>query len=194
MRSRIIAANEAFSKQAEAIARPLIARAHRSPIPRAGMLVDAARGWRRLPSFGLLDSALELEKCSLRVHELRVSASDYRAADWGPGAFEPGISIVGAVLDIRPRVFGYDIVSLCNISLHTLGRWFQRAVSTEDEALMDDLRVLAKAHASLAASDTTDFSVRTAAGAYWRGSMVETEDPRTPGTIDLVCSVRTFLE
>jgi hypothetical protein len=194
MRARIIAANDAFSKRASEIARPLIARGRRTPIPRQGMLIDAAREWARLPSFGLLDSALELGRLELRAQELRVCASDYRAEDWGPGAFEPGISIVGVVLDVRPRVFGFDVVSLCCISQHTLGRWFQRALDTSDEGLMDDLRCLAKAHAGLASGDATDFGVSTASGAHWRGSMIEVEDPRAPGAVDLICSVRTFLE
>jgi hypothetical protein len=193
-RARVIAANAEYSKAAAVIARPLVRRGQRTPIPRQGALIDAHRLWSRLPSFGLLDRALELEKRSLRIHELRLSASDFRAECWSAGVLEPGISVVGIVLDIRPRVFGFDVLSLCSISRHALGRWFQRAVDTSEAALWDDLRTLAKAHAALAAGDATTFEVRTKSGAHWLGDMLDCEDPRhAPGGVDRVRAVRTFM-
>jgi hypothetical protein len=193
MRARVMAANEDFSKAAVRVTRPLRERARRSPIPRQQLLIDARRLWGRVPSFGLLDRSMILERHSLQINELRISASDFRAEGWQANALEPGISIVGVVLNVAEHRFDFDVLSMVSVSQHALARWYQRSIITTDDELWDDLRSLAQAHAGLASGEVgAPFGVVVSSGAQWVGHTLEVSDPKHSGAVDTAAVVRTF--
>jgi hypothetical protein len=101
---RIPKPGPARSRQCE----PLTARARRSPIPRPEMLTDAARVWReRVPETGRLHLEIKAEWKRLRIGEVRITAADFRADTWDIGVVEPGIGLIGFVLDVAPGLFNF---------------------------------------------------------------------------------------
>ena len=178
------------SARMNAIVAPLLARWRRSPIPRPETLLDAARAWRALPDFGRLDLTVTTGKRQLHIHELRVSASDFRAADWTVD--EPGLSVLGVVLEVAPHRCVFDILSLATVSLHALARRYQRGFAITDAAIMHDLHMLAKAHAGLAGGAATEFEVAVPSGGRWVGNLLDVTNTKGGNSIDCVAAARTY--
>ena len=174
-----------------AIVAPLLARWRRSPIPRPETLLDAARAWRALPEFGRLDLTITTGKRALCVQELRVSASDFRARDWTVD--EPGLSVLGVVLEVAAHRCVFDILSLATVSLHALARRYQRGFAITDAAIMHDLHMLAKAHAELGSADAaTEFEVVVPGGGRWVGNLIDVTNTNGGNSVDCVAAARTY--
>jgi hypothetical protein len=188
-RDRLKAVSTECSRLIDEIAMPLVRRSRRHPIPRREQLIDVARKWSCMPSLGLLDTTTELDlrKRVLRISQLRVCPSDFRAANWAVG--ETGVSVLGLKLDAEPYCFSFVMPSLVTVSLHALGRRYQRAVAVTDEAIFADLHTLARAHPRLTAGDVGAAFEVNASGGCWHGNIT---DAATSAGTDRILSVRTF--
>ncbi len=181
----------ACSGRMDAIVAPLLARWRRSPIPRPETLQDAARAWKALPGFGRLDTTVDLTKRSLQIRELRASASDFRAQGWSTA--EPGLSVLGVVLEVAPHRCVFDILSLATVSLHALARRYQRGFSITDAAIMHDLHILAKAHAELGDdAAATEFEVAVPSGGRWVGNLIDVTNTKGGDSVDRIAAARTY--
>jgi hypothetical protein len=189
-RDRLKVTSTACSHLIDEITMPAVKRAKRHPIPRREQLVGVARLWACMPGRGLLDSStdLDLRKRTLRISQLRVCPSAFRAAAWNVD--EPGLSVLGLQLDIAPHRFEFAMPSLVTVSLHALGRRYQRAVDVSDTAIFDDLHTLARSHLRLATGAVGDAFEVEASGGCWHGNVT---DAATNAGTDRILSVRTFM-
>jgi hypothetical protein len=143
-----------------------------------------------MPGLGLLDSStdLDLRKRTLRICQLRVCPSDFRAAAWNVD--EAGLSVLGLQLDIGPHRFNFAMPSLVTVSLHALARRYQRGLDISDEAIFADLHALARSHPAIAKREAGDSFEVEAGGGCWRGHVTDAE---TNAGMDRILSARTFL-
>jgi hypothetical protein len=189
LRSRLLAIDLATGPAIDMITKPVVERWRRHPVPRAETLAGLARIWPlHIPSFGLLDRAIDLDKRSLRILELRAGANNFHFAGWRDDAKEPGVSLTAICLEIAPHRFRFDMLTIASVSLHCLSRRYQRGMAITDADVFADLRSLAQAHGKLdRAQPGEDFTVQVADG-KWVGSctMITGNGP--------VLMARTFLD
>lgn len=194
LRDRLRVASTECGRLIDEIAAPLVARSRRSPIPRVEQLVDVARMWRtKQPEFGRLDLTIEWNRRerSLCIRELRACPSDFRAVGWTTD--EAGISVIGLALDVAPHRFSFVMPSLVSVSLHALGRRYQRGLDVSDEAVLGDMHVLAQSHMRLAAGEAGELVDIDMEDGRWCGHLADATNPNGGG-IDRIFCARTYKE
>jgi hypothetical protein len=182
-RSAVAATDAVATRAIDRITEPLRARFQRHPVPRWDALREAARLWREtVPAAARLGLEIEVERKRLRIDELRVTAADFRLDGWDE--IERGVSIILLGLIVAPRQLSLGSPTLAYVSLHALGRRFQRGWATGDAAVLADLSVLAAAPPG-----DGEFSVQVAGGA-WVGMAGPV---RLDGREERTLVVRSFL-
>jgi len=173
----------------------LIQRQRRHPVPRADTLAGVAYAWRnRVPAFGRLDQRITLNGKWLSIIETRCIPQHFRQGEWEDDALEPGISVVRIGMSIAPRrELLLAMHTLCSVSLHALGRRYQRGADRSDAAILADIHALAAAYERLSAlPEGTRFTVDVP-GSRWRGTTLDIRGHYS-GRMERVPSARTFVE
>ena len=193
LREAVASEDQSSGEMMQSFVDRVMARYHRSKIPRVDTLVGIARAWQHdVPARGRLaiETALDKRKKTLVVHELRLTASIYQPQHWGVA--ERGLIVDGITLEVRPFMCRLDISTLVHLGLHALGRRLQRGVDASEAAVLGDIRVLAQAHHTIAdRGEGADFSVPVLGGS-WRGSVERVLDRRIG--YDMALAVRTFID
>jgi hypothetical protein len=97
-----------------------------------------------LPSAGRLALTIERDKTGLRIEELRVAAGKIRFVAWEDGGSEVDVGIVRIELQAvswKPAFVVGDLIA--SLSLHALGRRYQRGFDTSDAAILAEMRTIA---------------------------------------------------
>jgi len=108
------------------------------------------------------------------IRDTRIVATVSSSSEWG-GASEKSISLVESSLALTKRHAETAATMLAAVSLHALGRWYQRALVTDDVTLTLDLALLVAA-VSGSIAQASDIEIRSDNGGCWRGSIVEKLD------------------
>ena len=194
-RSRIADADAVAIQIIQQTTQQLIERQRRHPVPRTDTLASIARAWRvQVPAFGRASQEITLERKSLSIVEVRTCPQHYRAATWKDDALEPGLIVVRVSLAIAPHEkLSLAMHTLAAISLHGLGRRYQRGADTSDAAIIADIRALAAAHERLVKlPEDTRFDVALPGG-RWLGTVLDVRAAASGG-VDRILSGRTFVE
>jgi hypothetical protein len=171
-RTRLAVEDPAAQDLVDAIGMPLRARLRRGSIPRADALADAARRWRDdMPTAGRI--ALEIDvrgRAHLTIKELRASAARVHLDVWQPGASEPGVAILLTGFAIHRRAWKPHHELLAGLTLHSLGRFFQRSFDTSHASLIAAMQGLAAALGSAPLASGAEFEASVSCG-RWRGNI-----------------------
>ena len=194
-RERIAEADDRAVATMLSIFSPLAQRAKRSAVPRPELLQGAARQWRReMPPLGLLDSKIELSRRDLHIREVRVGGGTAQAT-WNEATDEPVISILLVELHVAQGVCQLVVDTTALLTLHALGRWYQRSLDNSDAALRLDLARLAAAYGTILESGTATARRKfhwPGASGHWVGSITRRLSEAT-GRQEQILNVRTFL-
>lgn len=195
LRRRLAAADALVPAALEAALLPLRTRLKRRPTLRADLLIDTERRWRTgLPAFGRLVLTAERRRgVPPYFCELRAQAGGFRIEDWdeepGGGGFEPGVLLEMILAQPYPGVGGGGVdvrqTTIVVVSLHALGRRFQRGTDCSEAAIFADLAALAPFAQKGALPPKARFALPAAEG-WWCGERVWVGDR-------LVLAVRTYL-
>jgi hypothetical protein len=164
----------------------------RDAVPRPEDLRGVAFTWERhMPPRSRLDLAINLQRKSLEIREVRLSSSVYRAAAWGE--HEAGLVIMAITLEAAPLHYEFKTGTIAHVSVHAIARRLQRGRGGSEADVLRDLGVLGRAHEALAGRpDGADFEVPAADG-FWIGT-VETMRDRAAKRPGKSLLVRTFLD
>ncbi len=194
-RDRIADADNHAVKTMISVFTPLARRAERSAVSRPELLQDATRLWRqKMPSFGLLDSNIQLSRRELYIREVRVGAGT-ACAPWNAAIEEPVVSILLVELHVAKDICLLRTDTVALLPLHALGRWYQRSLLNSDAALLADLAQLAGAYGKILPTDASVDNLKflwPTTGGQWAGSITERMSEAT-GREERVLNVRTFL-
>lgn len=157
----------------------------RNSAPRPEHLLAIEQRWRSIPTAGCLRLTVRRDKRSMSIKDTRVTATTANNPEWGD-AFETGICLIESSLVLTRRHVETKATILAAVSLHALGRGYQRAFAINHGAIMLDLALLAAAVPALAAN-ATDLAVQSPNGGSWRGAIVQMHDGQH------VINIRTFL-
>jgi hypothetical protein len=168
-----------------------IKRHHR--IPRADTLSRVADAWcRQMPQHSRLALQVDLNRRgkTLRINEMRLSASEYQDVSWETN--EKGVIVLVVGLEAGPYRYMLATTTLAHVSLHAIARRLQRGLDGSQDAIKRDLHALGVAHPALTdRPDGTDFVVPVPGGT-WRGTVERVVDKRIGHDRALV--VRTFVD
>jgi hypothetical protein len=153
--------------------------------PRPEQLISIEQQWRSIPSAGRLRLAVRRDKRSMLIQDTRIVAATSRNAEWGD-ASEKSICLVESSLLLTKRRAEATVTMLAALSLHALGRWYQRAFATDEVAMLVDLGLVVAAVPGLTAN-ASGAEVKSQNGGCWRGMIVVTPDG-TP-----IVNIRTFI-
>ena len=152
------------------------------PVIRAGgtlrpqQLARASIAWtEKIPVTGRLRLEIDLKKKSLHIRELRAIAAETIFDGWAENETEPGIALAARKMEVIPDHFGYDPILLAGISLHALGRWFQRSFHPTRAALLTDLQALAMGATDTRLGTPGEFEVAAGDG-KWAGVVMKNRD------------------
>ena len=147
-----------------------------------------------MPGVGLVNSKIQMSRRDLHIIEVRVGAGT-ACATWNAATDEPVISILLVELHIAKGICRMMVDTVALLSLHALGRWYQRSLANSDAALLADLARLAGAYGKIlhihAATGNRKFLWPATSG-QWAGSITERFSEAT-GRQEQVLNVRTFL-
>jgi hypothetical protein len=185
-RSRMIAATTGVGMQMNAISQYSFGLyKRRNTAPRPEHLVAIEQQWRSIPPAGCLRLTVRRDKRSMSIEDTRIAATTSKNTQWGD-ASEKSICIVESSLALMKRHAETTATTLAAVSLHALGRWYQRAFSTNDIAMMLDLALVVKAVSTLD-PNVIDVDLPSENGGSWRGAIVETLNGKN------VINIRTFV-
>ena len=189
LRRRIAADDEAYLRAVHAISQPVIERLRRYPgrSLRPAMLADFVQQWisteHRLYR---LDLHAKLERLRATLTERRLCAGKVRRVD-DPLSSEDDIAVNEVELVVDKADVRLQSRCLCTFSLNAVARYWQRSGTTDEEALLRDMDLVATADWTRLVAGA-GFKVPTdAAGGGWRGRAV-LQDGLT------VLAVRTWLQ
>jgi hypothetical protein len=156
---------------------------------RAEQLIDAERQFRfQVPAGARLALKVERDKSGLRIEEFRVAAGQFRFCSWTDGASDADVGIVRVILEATAwGAVGATGVIVASISLHALGRRFQRGFNNTDEAILLEMRELALWHAGIV-EVWGNFAI-AGDGGTWCGEVARTQIAEVSCP---VLAIRTF--
>jgi hypothetical protein len=169
-RDRVGAEDDAIGRAVMRIMAPLGRRRARSKTFRPADLIDAERQFQQLPSAGRLALQVDRDKHGLRIEELRVAAGRVRFCSWAGDAADQDIGIMRISLEAvlwGPAFVSGDLIA--SLSLHALGRRYQRGFNTSDAAILSELRAMALCHADIIQT-LGDFAI-AGDGGMWVGEV-----------------------
>jgi hypothetical protein len=168
--SRLDAEDAGFGPMATRVGQALRAPLARGKIATPEDLQETARQWRdELPTAGRLKLEIDISQRSLTIRELRAStAEQFIPERWT--SKEDALAIHVLYISAKRRAsFEYKRQLIATVSLHALSRRMQRAFDCSDEAIRDDLIILAGASEENYHADGR-FSVRVPGG-VWAGTL-----------------------
>jgi hypothetical protein len=183
----------------ERITAPVFTRLERHPGRnlRDGALRTLADAWKALPHDFRLGSGAQLDPRGRRgkIIDLRVQPATLQSADWDNDAIEPTLSVAMHWFDVPPRVDQTTSQCLAVVSLHALGRRYERGRDHSHAAIITDLQALATVNVNDADSfpEGGRFQVPTPRG-LWCGTAVGVGMPANVGGNAVRLVVRTFLD
>lgn len=187
---RVLLAEDAITfKEVGRLTTPF-ASVSRGTVPRPQMLERAAIAWQeRIPTAGRISLSIKRTKTSLIIDEIHIGAGHIRFAEWDEDVCEQGFAVTAMRLEVVYPRFHFDHVILAGLSLHAVGRWFQRSFDCSHPALLSDLRLLAAGVTDERLANGGDFEIPAGDG-KWCG--VVSADYEQSGRLFL--ATRTFLE
>jgi hypothetical protein len=194
LRRQVFAEDESASALLHKIMVPTQIRLRTHARVRDGTLTDIARRWRaEVPSRFRLSLDVQRDKHhGTTITEQRMCASQMRCEEWEAEYKEQAISIlcVELLADKKRTSFQNHVVAA--ISLHALGRWFQRVREPTEANLIADVRALAAHIMTLHELERRDFTAPVPRG-VWTGHLVAVENPSN-GQLICICACRTFID
>jgi hypothetical protein len=169
------------------ITTPLRARLRRHPRLRPEAPMGTLRTWAEsMPtSFRLGHPRIAHHKTEFAIAEHRLSASWISDRSWGDDApQERGVSICKLTFAAQRGKLVKTWQPLATVSLHALGRWFERSGERDQSALVRDLALL------IAASDEAE-KIDTPGG-FWLGAVINAVDDVAKKGVKLR-NVRTWI-
>jgi hypothetical protein len=154
-------------------------------------LAFVEKRWRKLPGTGCVYQRIATSAGgrTLSIRDVRAVDSTLQLSLWEDGAEEPGICLVDNWLRLERRRISGDAGISCALSLHSIGRFFQRQLggSGTIEALTRELGHLAEVAPPLLAGREPDLHIETPSGA-WHGHVARDMDGKRSPWVNL----RTF--
>jgi hypothetical protein len=185
-RSRMIAATTGVGLQMNAISQYSFGLyRRRNAAPRPEHLVAIEQQWRSIPPAGCLRLTVRRDRRSMSIEDTRITATTSKNIEWGD-ASEKSICLIESSLALTKRHAETMTTTLAAVSLHALGRWYQRAFTTHGTAMMLDLALVVRAVPTLD-PNATDVELPSGNGGSWRGAIVETLNGKN------VFNIRTFV-
>jgi hypothetical protein len=197
-RERIVEAEPAVTAVMNKAYDPLGERARRKARPRPELIAGAARTWsQEMPTVGRLGacSIRKKSRYQVTIREVRLLSGELSRDDWADGAVDPGLSI--AFLELQAGEGGCTLVTdiVVLLSLHALGRWFQRSLDDSEAALLADLAQLAAGYGSILEEHGRTLNAEFRApvsGGVWAGEVMRWYSAATQHE-ERVATVATFL-
>jgi hypothetical protein len=185
LRERVQHADDAVNAELAHIVAPLQRRLARKPALRPDTAIDAARSWQRMTAgeqFRLAFDATTDDKQALVITEVRVNGIRLLDHQWNRPEWESGVGIVQVKLTTSCKL-KLTVTPLVVLSLHAMGRWFERSGRRDYCSLLRDIVPL------LAATATDRISANNG---DWLGSVTVAHGDQG-GRNFVVRSVRTFV-
>jgi hypothetical protein len=139
-----------------AVLKTLNTRMKRHRLLRPESIIDFRRAWREKASFRLDFQDLSTDKY-LRLMEMWLMTDRIARSDWQPGTDTVALVVSRFQIRVDKVLQRWAIDAPVTISLHALGRCYERGGSTTEARVTDDLRRLAEAAGSLPAPDDRGF-------------------------------------
>jgi hypothetical protein len=160
---------------------------------RLNFLDQAQKDWRTVPATGRISVDVQRTQISLDITDIRMAAERIANEAWDTPGFEIALTICRAHLHLDPTHVIRQTDRLVSLSLHSIGRYFQRSLPNDDGTLMTAIYDIAKAAPDLieAAATATEREIRidTTTGA-WVGHLARYRDLK--GHESLHVAIRTF--
>jgi hypothetical protein len=191
--------HEAVRAMLERITAPVFTRLERHPGRnlRDGALRTLADACEALPHDFRLGFGTQLDPRGRRgkIIDLRVQPATLQSADWDDDALEPTLSVAMHWFDVPPRVDQTTSQCLAVVSLHALGRRYERGRDHSHAAIIADLQALATVNVNDAERfpEGERFQIPTPRGS-WCGTAVGVGMAADVGGNAVRLVVRTFLD
>jgi hypothetical protein len=185
-RTAVRAEDKAADIVLAAIKTPLRERLRRHPKLRTEQVFGTERVWREcMPDqFRLGPIIIRRERCAVGVGERRITTSWITDERWGADADrEPGVSVCSLMMLAVDRKVAETWAPIATVSMHALGRWFERTGLREHDALIEALGVLVPAREAERVES---------AGGFWLGGVINAMDDGA-GKGCRIRNVRTWL-
>jgi hypothetical protein len=169
-RQRIMLEDTAFINALDQLIAPIKARHDRKPTPRAEMIAGLRRQWQAIGQYGriMLNCADKTQlKHGLGLCDLRVYPAQLHDKAWEDNYCERGLAVGTVVLVWQPRNLQLRMSTIVNVSMHSLGRFFERCPDPCLAALYASFGEIVCASPKLFADDEA-FELETHWG-RWRG-------------------------
>jgi hypothetical protein len=171
-RDRMIAATTGVGMQMNAISQYSFGLyKRRNAAPRPEHLIAIEQQWRSISPGGCLRLTVRRDRRSMSIADTRITATTSKNIEWGD-ASEKSICLIESSLALTKRHAETMTTTLAAVSLHALGRWYQRAFTTNDTAMMLDLALVVKTVPTLDPG-ATDVELPSGNGGSSRGAIVE---------------------
>jgi hypothetical protein len=181
LRSRIMAAYDEWAAAGDRLLAPLRRRDDFVPVyTRQTLSVTLAR-WKRLPVWGQIRCITRQDRAALSILEFRLAPLVTQRVGWDADELTVALALIS--VDLRlPAAFIDQVEVVACISLHALGRRFERSVRRDDISVLRDLVPIPSA--TMRADG--DFAVPAYHGGQWIGQAMTCNGKP-------ILAVRTFL-
>jgi hypothetical protein len=185
-RAEVKSTDSKFNAVLSAIMKPLQGRLKRHPKLRIEQIAGAERVYRAMvpQAFRIGEIEVNRDRAAFSISEVRLTATWLRIAAWEDEDSEPGLAIARFRLELANGKLRSRCMPSALVSLHSLGRWFERSGIRDHAALTHDLAVLAEV------GDDADDRVATPdSDGAWVGAVINI---RGEGEAVRARSVRTW--
>jgi hypothetical protein len=185
LRRRLAASEASVEANMHRALAPIARRLERHPVVREGTLLDAARAWRSLPSFGRVRCSVDIaNRRRPEFSDVRVRPGVYRGLQWR-GDYEPGLAVMLFVASVSGGDMLLAAWTVAVASLHAVARRYQRAPAT-DATVLAEIGELALRFPEIAPAGG-EFMLPVPGG-VWCGHVIESRDDQ------VIVVARTFLD
>ena len=143
--NEVVVADAKFLKSSDRLVRELRERLRVKPVLRRDRVYSYKVRWAALADDFCLGSTVMGSHKALRFFQMRVRPLKYRDGAWDDQGRETGIAIAFTeIFTLRPdrRAVHLESTIRAAVTLHALGRWFQRSPLTSNADLISELRLL----------------------------------------------------
>jgi hypothetical protein len=162
-------------------------------LPKASLREDTVRDienrWRAIPSFGGLGQTVFRDGRFITATDTRIRPEKLRSSDWLDPGTELALTVVTTTLVVNKQMAQTTSRTIVSMSLRVIGRFYQCAFAATDEALLQEIGVLAQ-HAPAMLDTPGQFSIPSEHGEAWLGLVAPFHDVH--GNQDPCLNVREF--